>query len=144
MQMSHFWFFSHDAFRTVSNTAWVRTMNCRFDALGLILNLATLFLFSLKFATEFFFLKKLNSGWRDLHFHGNMSVTRNFEKRLNPIWVANSRRCTGPIWIATVNAYKTRNRNIRFDYPPPPKSLLKSSNPKKVSAKINLPKTIPK
>ena len=51
-------FFSHDAFWTVSNTAWVRTMNCRFDALGLILNLATLFLFSLKFATEFFFSLK--------------------------------------------------------------------------------------
>ena len=35
-----------------------------------------------------------------------------------------------------------KNRNISFEYPP--KSLLKSSNPNKVPAKINLPKTIPK
>ena len=38
--------------------------------------------------------------------------------------------------------YNTKNRNISFEYPP--KSLLESSNPKKVPAKINLPKTIPK
>ena len=35
----------------------------------------------------------------------------------------------------------TKNRNISFEYPP--KSLLKSSNPKKAPAKINLPKAIP-
>ena len=34
----------------------------------------------------------------------------------------------------------TKNRNISFEYPL--KSLHKSSNPKKVPAKINLPKTI--
>ena len=38
--------------------------------------------------------------------------------------------------------YNTKNTNISFEYPP--KSLHKSSNPKKVPAKINLPKTIPK
>ena len=45
-------------------------MNCKFDALGSILNLATLFLVCIKFATEFFplkieqWLKRLTLSWK--------------------------------------------------------------------------------
>ena len=45
-------------------------MNCRFNAPGLILSLATLFLFCIKFATEFFplkieqWLKRLKLSWK--------------------------------------------------------------------------------
>ena len=45
-------------------------MNCRFNAPGSILSLATLFLFCIKFATEFFslkieqWLKRLTLSWR--------------------------------------------------------------------------------
>ena len=39
------------------------------------------FFFPLTFATGFFSLK-LNSGWRDLHFHGNL-LTRNFKRLAN-------------------------------------------------------------
>ena len=48
----------------------VRTTNWRFDAVGSILNLATLFLFCIKFATEFFslkieqWLKRLKLSWK--------------------------------------------------------------------------------
>ena len=98
----------------------VRTTNCRFDALGLVLNLSTLFLFCIKFATEIFFPWKLNSGWRALHFHGNLSVTRNFKKRLNPIWVANKHRCMGPIRIATVNDITRKIETLVLNTPQNP------------------------
>ena len=48
----------------------VRNTNCRFDTPGSILNLATLFLFCIKLATEFFalkieqLLKRLTLSWK--------------------------------------------------------------------------------
>ena len=84
----------------------------------------------------------MNSGWRDLHFHGNLSVTRNFKKRLNPIWVANTCWCTGPIQITTVNEIIRKIETLVLNTPQNP--YLNQATPKKCLPKINLPKTIPK
>ena len=83
----------------------------------------------------------MNSGWRDLHFHGNLSVARNFKKRLILAWVANTFRCTGPVRIATV--YDT-TRKIETLVLNTPKNPFVNQVPIKVPAKIYLRKTIPK
>ena len=80
----------------------------------------------------------MNSGWRDLHFHGNLSVTRNFKKRLNPIWVANTCWCTGPIQITTVNEIIRKIETLVLNTPQNP--YLNQATPKKCLPKLTYPK----
>ena len=80
----------------------------------------------------------MNSGWRDLHLHGNLSVTRNFKKRLNPIWVANTCWCTGPIQITTVNEIIRKIETLVLNTPQNP--YLNQATPKKCLPKFTYPK----
>ena len=49
-------------------------------------------------------LKRLTLSWKfvDQKFQETQKFHINFKKRLNPVWIANTRRCTGPVPIATV------------------------------------------
>ena len=86
----------------------------KFYAQGSILIFATLIfqvLFQLKFATEFFSLKTeqwlrrptLSLKFVDQKFQETWKFHINFKKRLNPVRMANTRRCAGPLRIHTLS-----------------------------------------
>ena len=117
----------------------VRTTNCKFDAPGSVLNLATLFLSCMKFATEFFFLKNWTVVEKTYTF---MEICQ---------WPEISRRdlipyelqihvgvCTGPIRIATVNDITRKIETLVLNTPQNP--YLNQATPKKCLPKLTYPK----
>ena len=65
-------------------------------------------------------------------------MTRNFKKKLNPIWVANTRQCTGPIRIATVNDITRKIETSFLNTPQNP--YINQATPKKCLPKLTFPK----
>ena len=65
-------------------------------------------------------------------------MNRNFKKKLNPIWVANTLQCTGPIRIATVNDITRKIQTLVLNTPQNP--YINQATPKKCLPKLTYPK----
>ena len=65
-------------------------------------------------------------------------MNRNFKKKLNPIWVANTLQCTGPIRIATVNDITRKIQTLVLNTPQNP--YINQATPKKCLPKLTFPK----